>query len=128
MNKLYKYLFIFCLITAFFADVKANDFLYNPLIESKLPTDPFSFTIYPNPVVGDELQISFDISEKPSKAVVFTITNVIGQNLYTYSLKEEDFRNGKFTINLDELKLEKGIYLIKMTSGENSKIQKLVLR
>ena len=58
----------------------------------------------------------------------FTITNIIGQAVYTHTLTDEEVKKGSFTIDLENIKLEKGIYLTKMSNNGSSTIQKLVIR
>lgn len=89
---------------------------------------PVAFKMYPNPMTGDVLQVSFDFEYKSGQSISFVITNVIGQEVYSHNLSEEEMRRGTFTIKLDQIKLDKGIYLTKMINGDHSSVQKLVVR
>jgi hypothetical protein len=86
------------------------------------------FKLYPNPVTGDVLQVNFDFDYKPSQVYTFVITNVIGQVVYTHILSDEEVKRGSFSIHIDEIKLDKGVYLSKMINGDQSSVQKLVVR
>jgi hypothetical protein len=86
------------------------------------------FKLYPNPVTGDILQVNFDFDFKPSQVYTFVITNVIGQVVFTHILSDEEVKRGNFSIHIDEIKLDKGVYLSKMINGEQSSVQKLVVR
>lgn len=86
------------------------------------------FKLYPNPVTGDVLQVNFDFDFKPSQVYTFVITNVIGQVVFTHILSDEEVKRGNFSIRIDEIKLDKGVYLSKMINGDQSSVQKLVVR
>lgn len=89
---------------------------------------PVAFKLYPNPLVGDVLQVNFEVEFKVGQVYDFVITNVIGQVVYTHTLTDEEVRRGNFTVRLDNLKLDKGVYLAKMVNGDHSSVQKLVVR
>lgn len=91
-------------------------------------TNPVAFKLYPNPLVGDVLQVNFEVEFKVGQVYDFVITNVIGQVVYTHTLTDEEVRRGNFTVRLDNLKLDKGVYLAKMVNGDHSSVQKLVVR
>ena len=86
------------------------------------------FKLYPNPVTGDVVQVNFDFDFKPSQTYTFVITNVIGQVVFTHVLSDEEVKRGNFSIRIDEIKLDKGVYLSKMINGDQSSVQKLVVR
>jgi hypothetical protein len=86
------------------------------------------FKLYPNPVTGDILQVNFDFDFKPSQVYTFVVTNVIGQVVFTHILSDEEVKRGSFSIRIDEIKLDKGVYLSKMINGDQSSVQKLVVR
>lgn len=115
MNKLYVALFTLILS---FGTLSANN--SGPV--------PVVYKMYPNPLYGSELQIKFDFEYKQGQVYVFTLTNIIGQSIYTHILTEDEVKRGLFTIDIEGINLEKGIYLTKMVSGERSSIQKLVVR
>jgi hypothetical protein len=89
---------------------------------------PVPFKLYPNPLTGDVLQVNFDFEFKPGQVYTFVITNVIGQVVHTHQLSDEEVRRGSFSIRTDEIKLDKGVYLTKMIHGDQSSVQKLVVR
>lgn len=89
---------------------------------------PVPFKLYPNPLTGDVLQVNFDFEFKPGQVYTFVITNVIGQVVHTHLLSDEEVKRGSFSIRIDEIKLDKGVYLTKMIHGDQSSVQKLVVR
>lgn len=89
---------------------------------------PVAFKLYPNPLTGEVLQVNFDVEFKAGTSFTFVITNVIGQVVYTHNLTDEEIKKGSFTVRLDEVKLDKGVYLAKMVNGDHSSVQKLVVR
>lgn len=86
------------------------------------------FKLYPNPLTGEVLQVNFEMVYKPGQNYEFIITNVIGQTVYTHKISEDEIKRGNFTVRLDNIKLDKGVYLTKFVSGDNSSVQKLVVR
>ena len=89
---------------------------------------PLTYKLYPNPMSGDSLQVTFDVTYKAGTNYKFTISNVIGQAVFTYIPTELEIKSGQFTIILEDIKLDKGIYLTKFSTGEQSSMQKLVVR
>ncbi|HEY1047730.1 MAG TPA: T9SS type A sorting domain-containing protein [Bacteroidia bacterium] len=111
MKRFYTLILSFTMVLGLFAD-----------------TNPVAFKLYPNPLVGDVLQVNFEVEFKVGQVYDFVITNVIGQVVYTHTLTDEEVRRGNFTVRLDNLKLDKGVYLAKMVNGDHSSVQKLVVR
>lgn len=89
---------------------------------------PLTYKMYPNPLSGNLLQVTFDFEYKAGQTYVFTITNIIGQSIYSHTLTEDEVKKGSFTIDVEDINLEKGIYLAKMLNGDHSSVQKLVVR
>jgi hypothetical protein len=87
-----------------------------------------TYKMYPNPMTSDVLEVSLQTGSKNIKNLTFIISNVIGQTVFQYNLTEEDIKKGSFIIKLDQIKLEKGFYLTKISNGEFSTVQKLVVR
>ena len=87
-----------------------------------------SFKISPNPVSGNTfaIQLSFSQSEFPGARL--SISNVLGQVVYKYSMKKVDYDNGYVIVDVSETKLEKGVYFVQIKSGEASKTVKLAIR
>jgi hypothetical protein len=79
-------------------------------------------------MTSDFLDINFNITNKSLKEIDFVITNVIGQVVFSYRLTDDEVKKGTFKIKLDQIKLEKGFYLAKLSAGENSSVQKLIVR
>lgn len=73
---------------------------------------PVSFEIYPNPVVGADLNIATTREE-----VSYQITNLMGQ-----ILSKGELTNNK----VDVSQLETGIYMIQLTSGGKQLIKKFI--
>lgn len=109
---------IYSVILAFF-------FATSQLLATGLPVP---FKLYPNPLTGETLQVNFEADAKQGQTYQFVITNVIGQVVYKHMLTDEEVRRGSFSIRTDEIKLEKGVYLTKMVHGDQSSVQKLVVR
>jgi hypothetical protein len=86
------------------------------------------YKMYPNPLSGDVLQVNFSLENKQGVTYTFTISNIIGQAVYTHVLTDDEIKKGNFTIDLENVKLDKGIYLTKMTNGGANNVQKLVVR
>ena len=85
------------------------------------------FTVYPNPLTTNKLVVNIDF-EQTTIPVIFSISNVLGQSVYQYTLTPDDFKNGSFTAEFGNLSLDKGIYLIKMSRGDKTSVQKLVIK
>ena len=41
---------------------------------------------------------------------------------------DDEVKKGHFTVNVDDLQLDKGVYLTKLHNGEQSSVQKLIVR
>lgn len=88
------------------------NFSFNPLKRNSL--DKNYFTMYPNPVRGNELTIT-SVSNGETSIVIF---NVLGKKVF-----ETKVVNNK--INLSGLNT--GIYMIKITEGDKTSTKKLVI-
>jgi hypothetical protein len=77
--------------------------------------------IYPNPV-RDELTISISGNEK---AVEMTITDINGKKLVSENVT---ITSNELIKKLDVSKFAKGIYFVRISSGERSYSEKLVIR
>ncbi|NQW43124.1 MAG: T9SS type A sorting domain-containing protein [Bacteroidetes bacterium] len=86
------------------------------------------YKMYPNPLSGDILNINFSFDNKQGVTYTFTISNIIGQAVYTHILTDDEIKKGYFSIDVENFKLDKGIYLTKMTNGGANNVQKLVVR
>jgi hypothetical protein len=85
------------------------------------------FDVYPNPATGNEILINLK-DFKNNAGSTLTISNVIGQVLFTYHITQADIENGSFKINLSENEIRKGMYFLKLSSGEQSTLKKLVVK
>ncbi len=74
------------------------------------------------------LQVNFDLEYKNNVAYTFVITNVIGQSVFTHAVTDDEVKKGHFTVNVEDLQLDKGVYLTKLHNGEHSSVQKLIVR
>jgi len=81
--------------------------------------------VYPNPV-SDVLNISFDAPEK-AMPVVLEIQDVLGNKVFSMNDKMSANTAFKKTLNMKELRLAGGLYLLKITEGENSFTKKLLV-
>ncbi|MEO1253308.1 MAG: T9SS type A sorting domain-containing protein [Bacteroidota bacterium] len=73
---------------------------------------PVSFEIYPNPVVGNELNIATERTE-----VAYNITNLSGQTIAAGELINNQ---------VDVSRLNEGIYMIELSSGGRSVLRKFI--
>lgn len=92
------------------------------------PTNGPEFTINPNPVSGTYFFVNLGFNATQFPAASINITNVLGQVVYTYPLREVDFTNGNVRIELSDAKIDKGVYFVQIKSGESTKTQKLAVR
>lgn len=86
------------------------------------------FQIYPNPVNGNFFIVKFDFSAQQYPDAELKITNVLGQLVYTHNLDKTDYINKSIRIDLADFKLEKGVYFLKLSSGDDSRLQKIAIR
>lgn len=78
-----------------------------------------SFTVYPNPVLGNEFKVSFG-SQSNDRAQI-TLVNLLGQIV----LQEEfSTQNGSHTINVDGL--QSGVYLVNITLDGNTTTKRII--
>jgi len=91
-------------------------------------SNDLAFKLYPNPLTGDMLQVNLDLEFKNNVTYTFVITNVIGQSVFTHAVTDDEVKKGHFTVNVDDLQLDKGVYLTKLHNGEQSSVQKLIVR
>lgn len=104
----------------------AHVILENPnTAETELNVMPF--TVYPNPLTSSKLVVNINFASSGAD-VTFSISNVLGQSVYTHKLSANDYSNGSFSADLSNLSLDKGIYLMKMSSGDKTSVQKLVVK
>ncbi len=87
-----------------------------------------SFTVSPNPVAGNAFTVSFQFGAKQFPSAELTITNVLGQKVFTYGFTAADYLNRSVRIDLGETRLDKGVYFVKISSGEHSSLQKIAVR
>lgn len=85
-----------------------------------------TFKVYPNPAT--EL-INIEINQSSESFLNITLNDLFGNTLF-----DEDFKNlgsGKFEISIPvtnlKIKAANGIYLLKISNGNNSTIQKLII-
>jgi Secretion system C-terminal sorting domain len=86
------------------------------------------FTMSPNPVTGNYFYINLSFSESEYPNTLINITNVLGQVIYSYPIRHVDFANRQVRIDLNDAKLDKGVYFVQLKSGESTKTQKLAVR
>jgi hypothetical protein len=73
----------------------------------------FDFTVYPNPVKGNLLNIHLN----DARDVNFAITNLLGQTLKSGVLTKQP---------MDVHALRKGIYMLEITDGQKSVVKKFI--
>jgi hypothetical protein len=87
-----------------------------------------SFTLNPNPVSGSFFYINLNFTEADFPDTRLVITNVLGQVVFTTSVKKTEFSLGRIRVELSDVKLDKGVYFVQLKSGESTKTQKLAIR
>lgn len=80
------------------------------------------FTLYPNPVKNNEFTILLNENLSKSKVQV-TLYNVLGQEVYSANKAYDSSGSIKITPNVT---LQKGLYLVKVTSDKKSFTKKLI--
>lgn len=82
----------------------------------------FSLGIHPNPASG---QVYLDIEKSESGKVVVEVFELTGRLQST--ILDESLESGKFTFSTELAGFKPGIYLVKMSSGNQTKVQRLVI-
>ncbi len=87
------------------------------------PNSEKLFDVYPNPNRGKfKLRIS-NVQLVTSKEYTIEVYNLIGEKMYSTNFKPQTSN----TLDIDILNAPKGMYFIKMTDGENSYSEKIVI-
>ncbi len=102
-------------------NVEAVNMTSNEVIEA-LPLEFKLLQNYPNPF-NPTTQIEFSISENAK--VKLDIINMLGQNIVT--LKDEYMLSGHHNLIFDASDLSSGVYYYRLTAGQYSQIQKMLL-
>lgn len=92
--------------------------LCGPASTNEKTTDN-NFKIYPNPFTNELIINTVNVLEKPVKIVIL---NLLGQEVYTLTIDT----NNQLLQFIIEPKLNNGTYILKMDSGRNSFITKIV--
>lgn len=87
-----------------------------------LPTEFTLYQNYPNPF-NPSTQIRFDIPQNGK--VTLDVFNMLGQKVAT--LVNKDLSTGTHSVNFDATNLSSGMYLYKLTSGNSTITQKMML-
>jgi len=87
-----------------------------------------SFNISPNPVSGNTFAINLNFTQSQFPGARLSISNILGQAVYQYSMKKVDYDNGYVIVDVSETKLDRGVYFVQIKSGEASKTVKLAIR
>ena len=109
-------------------DIYTNSNVYNPTSVddgTDLPL-PLAFEVaqnYPNPFNPDT-KIDFALTQE-TELVEFQVFNILGQSVYQERLY--DLSAGHHTIDFKADNLASGVYLYKITSGENNVTRKMTL-
>lgn len=92
--------------------------------------NPLGLTISPNPVTDGTVTLHFKMLKTniPTENASIQLTNLIGQQVYTLKLSQNDLTKGYIRLEIEQLNLDKGIYFVKFSVAEYSKIQKMILR
>ncbi len=79
-------------------------------------------TLYPNPT-SDFVNINFELEHYSS--VVLSVFNLSGQKVISKELPNQTVGQNHIRVNVNNL--SKGVYLVKIQTGNNSKIKKLIV-
>jgi hypothetical protein len=78
-----------------------------------------NFRLYPNPVPNGQYSIR---TPGLTGEVTLEMTNLLGQSVYTRILQVRDHQ-----VNINSSDLSHGIYMVKLTQGDQSYTSKLIL-
>ena len=78
-------------------------------------------TMYPNPANGF---VKINFSETPKTDISFTISDILGNKIETYTFKASDI----ITCDFSGLNLINGMYLIKIEYGDQVVLKKLLIK
>lgn len=79
-----------------------------------------TFTIYPNPA-SDQLNI---VSTDANQLAQISLTDLTGKTILSTPVQ---FINGNVSVSLNELKLTSGVYLVKIKTGNQETIQRVII-
>jgi polyhydroxybutyrate depolymerase len=79
-----------------------------------------TFTVYPNPA-SDQLNI---VSTDANQLAQISLTDLTGKTILSTPVQ---FINGNVSVSLNELKLTSGVYLLKLTTGNQETIQRVII-
>ncbi len=98
---------------------------YSPIVYLDID-DVFRFSFYPNPITGNET-LSIHLDKHPGGAVEVIICDLTGKQFFNRAVMPEhpDQPN---EIEIENLNLDSGIYLIKVQSGYTPFIKKLLVK
>lgn len=82
----------------------------------------YSFSLYPNPTNGNT-ELYFSLT-KPSQ-VEISITDLLGRNIKTIASKEFHAGYNSVPLDISGMNIGKGIYFVRVSSGNSSKVIKL---
>ena len=87
---------------------------------SELQSDISTFEIYPNPITDNNLTIVFDNSFYETQLEIFTVT---GKQVFDKNINGAGFQAKSFSL----LNLDKGLYIVSISSRGNSLQKKLLI-
>ena len=101
--------------------MKAIILFFGLLVGSHLMGQSNKITLYPNPANGF---VKVNFSESPKTDISFTISDILGNKIETYTFKAAD------TISCDfsQLNLINGMYLINIEYGDHVILKKLLVK
>ncbi|HKK66901.1 MAG TPA: T9SS type A sorting domain-containing protein, partial [Bacteroidales bacterium] len=83
------------------------------------PEDGFNFSVFPNPNEG-----IFDLTANSANGFTYEIVSADGKVITNASVDSK----GNHTERVDVSTLAPGVYTIKLTSGETTKVEKLIIK
>ena len=93
--------------------------------QNPVATVPTSFELqqnYPNPF-NPTSKINFSLNEQA--ITTLKVYNILGQEVMT--LVNRDLSPGSYTVDLDASNISSGVYIYRLTSGDNIQTKKMML-
>jgi subtilisin-like proprotein convertase family protein len=75
------------------------------------------YSVYPNPI-SESTTVSYFLPEKTN--VEFELYNTLGQKMYSGNKGKQETGHYEFNFSLEELKLEKGVYFLRLKTDSKS--------
>lgn len=81
------------------------------------------YSVYPNPIT-ESTTVSYFIPEKSD--VNFELYNMIGEKIYSFARGAQDIGHYEFNLNLNDIGLQAGVYIMQLKTKNNTAAIRLV--